>query len=79
VIRHSTATHLLESGVELNVFRGWLGHVSLNTTNRYAEINIRSKKAALQACEAPISASLGFPRRPVWRDDTALLEWLTSL
>src|SRR5215469_16830538 len=45
--RHSTATHLLEAGVELNVVRGWLGHVSLNTTNRYAEISIRSKKAAL--------------------------------
>jgi integrase/recombinase XerD len=79
VIRHSTATHLLEAGVELNVVRGWLGHVSLNTTNRYAEISIRSKKAALQAIEAPISASMGFPRRSPWRDDTALLDWLASL
>lgn len=34
VMRHSTASHLLEAGVELNVIRGWLGHVSLNTTNR---------------------------------------------
>jgi integrase/recombinase XerD len=79
VIRHSTATHLLDAGVELNVVRGWLGHVTLNTTNRYAEISIRSKKAALQACEAPISASVGFPRRSLWRDDTALLDWLASL
>jgi site-specific recombinase XerD len=39
VFRHTTAVHLLEAGVEVNVIRGWLGHVSLDTTNRYAEIN----------------------------------------
>jgi hypothetical protein len=71
--------HLLEAGVEVNVIRGWLGHVSLDTTNRYAEINIRSKEAALQACAPPSTTSAAFPRRPVWRDDTALLDWLASL
>lgn len=43
VFRHSTAVHLLEAGVEPNVIRGWLGHVSLETTNRYAEITLRMK------------------------------------
>jgi hypothetical protein len=57
----------------------WLGHVSLDTTNRYAEINIRSKEAALQACAPPTTTSAAFPRRPVWRNDTALLDWLASL
>lgn len=38
VFRHTTAVHLLEAGVEVNVIRAWLGHVSLETTNRYAEI-----------------------------------------
>ena len=79
VLRHTTAVHLLEAGVEVNVIRGWLGHVSLDTTNRYAEINIRSKEAALQACAPPTTVSAAFPRRPVWRDDTALLDWLASL
>jgi site-specific recombinase XerD len=78
IFRHSTAVHLLEAGVEVNVIRAWLGHVSLDTTNRYAEINIRMKEAALQVCEAPI-ASEGFPRKPVWRDDPSLLKWLESL
>ena len=32
VIRHTTATHLLQSGVDLTVIRAWLGHVSTNTT-----------------------------------------------
>jgi site-specific recombinase XerD len=79
VFRHTTAMHLLESGVEVNVIRGWLGHVSLDTTNRYAEINIRAKEAALQACEAPATASAVLPRKPVWRNDEALLDWLSKL
>ena len=79
IFRHTTAVHLLEAGVEVNVIRGWLGHVSLDTTNRYAEINVRAKEAALRACEPPTEASAGFPRKPVWRDDEALLTWLTSL
>lgn len=79
VLRHTTAVHLLEAGVEINVIRGWLGHVSLETTNRYAEINIRTKEEALRACSPPTNALPAFPRRPVWRDDSALLKWLTSL
>ena len=78
VFRHTTAVHLLEAGVEVNVIRGWLGHVSLDTTNRYAEINIRAKEEALRACEIPTDAE-AFPRRAVWRDDQSLLKWLASL
>jgi site-specific recombinase XerD len=79
VFRHTTAVHLLEAGVEVNVIRGWLGHADLSTTNRYAEINARAKEAALRACEAPSEASEGFPRQPVWRSDESLLNWLASL
>ena len=79
IFRHTTAVHLLEAGVEVNVIRGWLGHVSLETTNRYAEINMRAKEAALQACQPPTEAWEGFPRKPVWRDDQALLKWLETL
>lgn len=79
VFRHTTAMHLLEAGVEVNVIRGWLGHVSLETTNRYAEISMRAKEAALQACTPPTGSSEGFPRQPVWRSDQALLDWLDSL
>jgi integrase/recombinase XerD len=35
------------------VIRGWLGHVNLATTNRYADINIRTKEAALRQCAPP--------------------------
>jgi len=77
--RHAAAVHLLESGVEVNVIRAWLGHVSLETTNRYAEITLRMKAQALEACEPPTAAATELPRRPIWRDDRALLEWLKSL
>jgi site-specific recombinase XerD len=78
VLRHTTAVHLLDSGVELNVIRAWLGHADISTTNRYAEINTRLKEAALRACEPPIT-SPAFSRKPIWRDDEALLRWLNSL
>ena len=80
IFRHTVAVHLLEAGVEANVIRGWLGHVSLETTNRYAEINIRMKQAALQACQPPPSVSSeGCLRKPVWREEPELMKWLKSL
>src|SRR5256885_13759916 len=53
VFRHMAFVHLLEAGVEVNVIRGWLGHVSLETTNRYAEITVRMKEDAMKLCEPP--------------------------
>jgi integrase/recombinase XerD len=79
VFRHSAAFGLLESGVDINVIRSWLGHVSLQTTNRYAEISIRAKEAALKACEPPRGSSLEPAARGVWQDDAKLLNWLQSL
>lgn len=79
IFRHTTAVHLLEAGVEVNVIRAWLGHVSLETTNRYAEVNLRMKVAALKTCEPPVNISEAFPRKPIWRDDPTLLNWLQSL
>jgi len=79
IFRHTAAVHLLESGVEVNVIRNWLGHVSLETTNRYAEITTRMKEEALRACEPTDVSSPGYPRKPVWRDDETLLTWLNSL
>jgi site-specific recombinase XerD len=79
LFRHTTAVHLLESGVDVNLIRGWLGHVSLDTTNRYAELSIQAKEAAVRTCEPPSGSLAGARRQPVWKDDQALLEWLKSL
>jgi site-specific recombinase XerD len=53
VFRHTTAVHLLEAGVEVNVIRAWLGHVSLETTNRYAEITLRMKVEVVRRPTCP--------------------------
>ena len=79
VFRHSCAVSLLEAGVDVNVIRGWLGHARLDTTNRYAEITVRAKEAALRLCEPPPTEKDAPGPKPVWRDDEALLAWLASL
>ena len=79
MFRHTAAVHLLESGVEVNVIRAWLGHVSLETTNRYAEITLRAKQAAVRTCEPPLEFSGGSRPRAVWKDDESLMAWLNSL
>ena len=79
VFRHSTAVGLLEQGVDVNVIRAWLGHVSLDTTNRYAEITLRGKLAAVAACLPPDTTSVSLHPNKGWRDDEQLLKWLGSL
>lgn len=46
-IRHTTAVHLLRAGVDINTIRAWLGHVSLDTTHIYAEVDKEMKAKAL--------------------------------
>jgi integrase/recombinase XerD len=77
--RHTAAVHLLEAGVEINVIRAWLGHVSLDTTNRYAELTLRAKEAAVRACEPPSESSKGALRQSIWKEDERLLAWLAAL
>jgi integrase/recombinase XerD len=74
-IRHATATHLLRAGVDINTIRAWLGHVSLNTTNVYAEIDLEMKAQALAMCE--VTEPQKSKKR--WRDDPALMAFLRSL
>ena len=60
------------------MIRGWLGHADLATTNRYAEINTKTKLAALQAAE-PHTTSAEPRTSPIWKSDESLLNWLASL
>ena len=52
-LRHTTAMHLLQSGVLFNVIALWLGHESTNTTHRYVEANLEMEEKALARLEAP--------------------------
>jgi integrase len=73
--RHTTATHLLRAGVDINTVRAWLGHVSLDTTNIYAEIDLEMKAKALAKCEV---SNPNISNRH-WRDDPALMIFLRAL
>jgi site-specific recombinase XerD len=52
-LRHTTAMHLLQSGVPFNVIALWLGHESTATTHRYVEADLAMKEKALARLEAP--------------------------
>jgi site-specific recombinase XerD len=73
-IRHTTATHLLRSGVDINTIRAWLGHVSLVTTNMYAEVDLEMKAKALANCEVE-----GKPSGKLWKEDAELMDFLRTL
>jgi site-specific recombinase XerD len=75
VIRHTTASHLLQAGVDINTIRGWLGHVSINTTNIYAETDLETKARALATCAIPDKA----PVKKHWRSQPSLMEFLRTL
>ncbi len=72
-LRHTTAMHLLQSGVPFNVIALWLGHESPNTTHRYVEADLGMKQKALARLEAP-----GTKVRP-FRAPDSLMRFLQTL
>jgi len=74
-MRHSTALHLLRSGVDLSTIAHWMGHSSINTTNKYLAMDVEAKREALAKAEPLISRA----RSGKWQKDEALLQWLEAL
>jgi site-specific recombinase XerD len=52
-IRHTTAMHLLQSGVDISVIALWLGHESPTTTHHYVEADLAMKDRALARMQEP--------------------------
>ena len=76
VLRHTTAMHLLQAGVEMHVVSRIMGHAHLTTTNRYAEADLQMKRRAIEAATSKKSQPKQLPR---WKKDKDLIEWLESL
>ena len=76
-MRHSTAVHLLKAGVDMATISHWLGHASLESTNKYATVDLDMKREAISKI-ARIAQERGTPTTP-WRKDTTILSWLESL
>ena len=74
--RHSTAVYLLRSGVDPVTISHWLGHSSVETTNRYATVDLETKRQALERA-GPLNEGAE-PLAP-WRADTSVLTWLEAL
>lgn len=54
--RHTTAMHLLQSGVDLTVIALWLGHEDISTTHVYMEADLAMKEDALSRLQ-PVNAT----------------------
>ena len=73
VVRHTTAMHLLQGGVELGVIALWLGHESVETTHCYVVADLAMKERALEKL-APIGT-----RARRFKADDALMAFLATV
>lgn len=72
-IRHTTAMHLLQSGIDIAVIALWLGHENPATTHMYLEADLSMKERTLNRLQ-PAGAS---PSR--YRPPDQLIQFLQSL
>ena len=71
--RHTTAMHLLQSGVDITIIALWLGHESPATTHIYIEADLKMKEAALKVVQPPTTKQVRY------RPPDRLLRFLQGL
>ena len=76
MLRHTTATSLLRAGVDLVTISHWLGHASVESTNRYLAVDLATKRAAIEKAR-PTDCDRN--AAPSWRTDDSVLAWLEAL
>ena len=75
-MRHTAAVHLLQSGIDMVTISHWLGHASVETTNRYAVVDLETKRAALAKAGPVVDDDLALAS---WRSNASILTWLEAL
>jgi site-specific recombinase XerD len=73
VFRHTTAMHLMQSGVDMAVIALWLGHESIETTHKYVEADLATKERALDRIAPKDQKARRF------KPDDKLLAFLSSI
>ncbi len=71
--RHTTAMHLLQSGVDITIIALWLGHASTKTTNVYTQADLKMKEKALSHLQNPEV------RGQRYKPDSSTVSFLRSL
>jgi integrase/recombinase XerD len=61
-LRHTTAMHLLQAGVDVTVIALWLGHESPETTHQYVEADVEMKRRVLDRLQEPPVRKGGKPK-----------------
>lgn len=73
VLRHTTAMHLLQSGIDISVIALWLGHENITTTHRYMTADLTMKEKALSMLQEPSA------RRVRYKPSDKVLRFLEDL
>lgn len=73
LVRHTTAVHLLQAGVDIAVIALWLGHECIETTHVYLDTDLATKERALNRLEVTHGTRIRF------KADDDLLRFLASL
>lgn len=75
ILRHSKAVHLLQAGISIIMIRDILGHVSVQTTEIYAKVEMETKRNVLEKAYPDIVSE----NMPDWNQNENLLDFLENL
>jgi site-specific recombinase XerD len=78
LLRHTTATHMLRSGVDLSTVQSWLGHVHIDTTSGYVRYSALDARTAVEVFRRAVDFA-GAAETEAPATDGLLDRWLDSL